>query len=188
MDAFDQQEKNPAIWEFLTTWAQMCKEWYKKNAEKYYQLSLTYEEDLARAEATWKEQHPNEKSWTAYIWKEKYEATYFRTINALTKSLTKIVRNYREEGYPITGYELDEAKLDRVLEEEKNRKYKELLDRVTEVVGTITDASNLTIGNQNGEINGFVIGHEGKCSVETISAGGYNIQCFHYRVLVKPIR
>ena len=60
----------------------------------------------------------------------------------------------------------------------------DLYNRCAKIVGTVTDAIGLRLGN-NGSINGFVIGTEGKAEVETIYAGGYNIQCLHYRVLVK---
>jgi hypothetical protein len=76
----------------------------------------------------------------------------------------------------------------KLLDEEEKGKVLDLIRRVTKVTGTIRDASGLTIGNQSGELNGIVIGDEGKAHVETIGAGGYNIQRFHYRVLVKRIR
>ena len=68
------------------------------------------------------------------------------------------------------------------------RKYKRdmFYARVMDLAGNIIDASDLRIG-KNGEINGIVIGDKNKVKVETISAGGYNIQCYHFRVLVKLI-
>lgn len=59
----------------------------------------------------------------------------------------------------------------------------ELMNRVTEKVGKVTDASNLHY--KNGVINGFIVGEKGKVRVETILAGGYNIQCLHIRTLLK---
>lgn len=81
-----------------------------------------------------------------------------------------------------------EVELNKILDREEKAKIFDLITRVTKVVGTIIDASGLSIGRQNGELNGIVVGTEGKCHVETIGAGGYNIQIYHYRVLVKPIR
>ena len=66
---------------------------------------------------------------------------------------------------------------------EKDDKYDSLIERVTHITGKITDASNLRIGHK-GDINGYIIGENGKASVNTIDAGGYNIQCYHFRTLV----
>ncbi len=41
---------------------------------------------------------------------------------------------------------------------------------------------------KDGELNGYISGTRGKASVHTIGAGGYNVQCFHFRVLVKKLK
>lgn len=66
----------------------------------------------------------------------------------------------------------------------------DLLKRVTKITGPVVDWNNLfvTQGNMGAVLNGFVIGEDGKAMVESILAGGYNIQRLHVRVLVKPIR
>lgn len=71
----------------------------------------------------------------------------------------------------------------------KERETKKYLfyKRIIEKVGNITDAHGLRIGD-NGEINGFIIGDKGKATIDTITAGGYNIQCLHFRVLVNKIK
>jgi hypothetical protein len=79
------------------------------------------------------------------------------------------------------------TRLNEMLDKEVIRKERNLIARVSKAVGTIKDASNLYIGN-NMEINGFVVGTEGKAKVETITAGGYNIQRLHFRVLVNNIK
>lgn len=61
-----------------------------------------------------------------------------------------------------------------------------LIDRVSKYVGEITDYSNLYLTGP--ALNGIIEGTRGRVRVETILAGGYNIQCLHNRVLVKPIR
>ena len=73
-----------------------------------------------------------------------------------------------------------EAALDR---EVANRKAK-LIARVEAKAGKIVDAGGLYMGH-NRELNGLIIGEKKAVYVETIYAGGYNIQCLHYRVLVK---
>lgn len=70
---------------------------------------------------------------------------------------------------------------------ERIRKENNFIARVEKVVGCITDATDLKVAD-NLELNGTVIGQEGKARVSTITAGGYNIQCFHFRVLVKKIK
>ena len=76
--------------------------------------------------------------------------------------------------------------LSEVLEREKNIKILDLLIRVNGIVGTIVDASNLSIGYK-GDIVGTIVGDKGKCRIETIGAGGYNIQCYHFRTLINKI-
>lgn len=72
------------------------------------------------------------------------------------------------------------------LEAEKIRKYDDIIRRTNDIVGEITDASFLEIA-PNGNLNGVIIGTRGKASVQTIGAGGYNIQCFHFRTLIHKL-
>ena len=69
---------------------------------------------------------------------------------------------------------------------EKVRKYDFIIERTNAIVGQITDASNLRVDGR-GELGGIIIGTRGKASVRTIGAGGYNIQCFHFRTLIREI-
>lgn len=77
--------------------------------------------------------------------------------------------------------------LEKVLEAEKKRKLLDLVYRIKDVVGEITDARGLEI-NRRLNLDGIVIGNAGKAKVQTVEAGGWNIQCFHYRTLVNPIK
>ena len=66
-----------------------------------------------------------------------------------------------------------------------------LVNRTVELTGKIIDCSDLYLDRDNNGysiINGLVIGEEGKARVESIGAGGYNIQRYHIRVLVKEVR
>ena len=85
--------------------------------------------------------------------------------------------------------------LEKEIEQEKNNKLIDLMTRVSKITGEITDAQYLYIAD-DGNLNGYIIGKDGKAEVETIGAGGYNEhvildsgrrgQCYHFRVLVKP--
>lgn len=61
-----------------------------------------------------------------------------------------------------------------------------LLDRVFKYTGRILDWQNVRITGPS--LNGTIIGEDGAVYVETILAGGYNIQCLHNRVLVHPVQ
>lgn len=75
-----------------------------------------------------------------------------------------------------------EDKLKAMMDYDVEMKKAVLLGRISEITGKVTDAS-LYIGD-DGNINGHVKGEKGSAKVQTILAGGYNIQCLHYRLLV----
>lgn len=78
------------------------------------------------------------------------------------------------------------AKLLKDLDQEWNRKYDFIIERTNAIVGVITDASHLRIG-EKGDLNGYIIGTKGTAKVQTIGAGGYAVQCFHFRTLINPM-
>lgn len=79
------------------------------------------------------------------------------------------------------------ARLEKDLVQEANRKYDFIIERTNKIVGTITDASNLVIGSKE-DLNGYIIGDRGVAKVQTIGAGGYAVQCFHFRTLINPMK
>lgn len=80
----------------------------------------------------------------------------------------------------------NEESIRKLIENEKQIKIIQLTTRVTDVVGNITDASQLDIG-EKGDLIGIIKGEKGSVEVETISAGGWNIQRFHYRTIVTKL-
>lgn len=106
----------------------------------------------------------------------------------------QIQRKLNEFGDQITFRLLEirddqerEAWLEKAMEEEKQAKLIDLIGRIMGTVGTITDAAALHIGPE-GDINGYIVGTEGKAKIQTIGAGGYNIQCFHFRTLIHEMK
>ena len=76
--------------------------------------------------------------------------------------------------------------------EEKIERYsmnatKDLILRVYEVTSTLLSVEKTKM-NAKGGIDCTIKGEAGNALVETIPAGGYNIQRFHYRTLVKKIK
>ena len=66
----------------------------------------------------------------------------------------------------------------------------DLIYRVRSITGEITDWNNIRATAGTGGftvLNGTVVGKEGIACVESITAGGYNIQRLHIRVLVHSV-
>lgn len=82
----------------------------------------------------------------------------------------------------VAGNSLEDLK--RMNLENAQQSVLSLVERVENRVGKVTDWSDIHFG-MNGMLNGRVTGNLGSVYVETIGAGGYNIQRFHYRVLLK---
>lgn len=174
LDNFNNMEKIKPIWDFLQNWRQTAYEYFIKNAEEYYQLKLNeenarekyFEENPLPADVSWREEYRKEQLW---------RQAYYDNIHSLTKNL------YLRQG------KLDIPALNKKLDAEVRAKYDNLVAKVTKITGKITDASNLRIGH-SGDINGIIIGENGKARIETIYAGGYNIQCLHFRCLVHEVK
>ena len=74
-----------------------------------------------------------------------------------------------------------------LIQEERNRKALYIYYNIYNRVGKVLDATNLYISS-DGNINGCITGEKGQVNVNTILAGGYNIQCLHYRVLFQVVK
>lgn len=66
----------------------------------------------------------------------------------------------------------------------------DLYYRIRDITGEVTSWSNIHLeyGNKFPVLTGYVEGMEGRCSVKTITAGGYNILRLHIRTIVKEIK
>lgn len=62
----------------------------------------------------------------------------------------------------------------------------DLYNRVKAVTGEVTDWRGIHYGGK--ALNGLVLGKQGTAKVETVLAGGYNIQRLHMRVLVHEVK
>jgi len=161
----------PIIEEFLSKWKQSARDYYSKDIEEYYKrqnseielnkklydYKIPYEDRL-------KLQNDARELWKInFDWLQKQGGLIF-----------KVCYHNRKE----TAYE----KLDKALSKEVENRREDLIKRVEKKAGTIRDASGLYFSGV--DINGYIIGEKAKVEVRTITAGGYNIQRLHYRVLV----
>lgn len=106
-------------------------------------------------------------------------------VNAYEEARREYSKFYQEKASSIIWSSI--TPLSKAIDREVASKKLKLLNQIEKKIGAIVDASNLYFGYDDG-INGIIIGEKGKARVETIYAGGYNIQCLHFRVLVKPIK
>ena len=86
---------------------------------------------------------------------------------------------------PYADYPLEKA-IEFAKEDVEYKRIKFII-KVNGITGDeITDA-HLFIESDSGDVNGTVKGKNGTAKVQTILAGGYNIQCLHFRCLVREI-
>lgn len=173
---FEKEEKIPALVEFLNNWKKETKEYIIELANTLDELKeANYNLYL--------------KFGISYTQSEEYQNNI-----GIIRSMPGIVRDIYDSR---SVNSVDEKRLDNILEREATAKYKDLVKRISTIVGNIEDVSNLSIGRQSGELNGVVKGDKGKAKIFTIGAGGENTdiivnskhgQIYHYRVLVKPVK
>ncbi len=172
-----------AILVFLENWKERVKTFYVNSLPKY--LADLEEQHKARKEYDEKVRglkfnDPERKR----LYKEHCEEdeAFCRRWNFLYPYITRALNKDR------TAYEfaLDIEKLTKDLNTDAEAKYDDIIERTNRITGKITDASSLEVGAK-GELNGFIHGERGTAKVETIGAGGYNIQCFHFRTLIHKV-
>ena len=115
---------------------------------------------------------------TKYAEMDKVMLPYWENYDKPQKDMQEFLKE--NQGYIIWNSKIN---LDQALDREVLSKKKTLFARLEKKAGNVLNA-NLNIG-VNGEINGTITGDIATVKIETIYAGGHNIQCLHYRVLVK---
>ena len=178
---FENEDKIPVLVEFLENWKKHAREFYIENAKKYFDLCVDYQAAEDEYTSTLSDQQLLVRNKYKYI--SVFKDRYFASIERLTYDITKIYKRYESRNpndrwdreLVYDHYEVNEQLLDKVLEDEKKAKYKDLVARISAVAGTIQDCSDLHIA-ATGQLNGVVIGDKAHVNVETVGAGGYNIQ------------
>jgi hypothetical protein len=185
----------PVIIEFLNNWRERVLEFHLEKFKEYYD-----EKQLVRAlynkingSLYSKEYTPEREAYeaAAKILDQKLHGYYEK--QEFTNRWGK--QDYRSVKVKDGEYEwlkpyinertLDAAmaKFKKDIDKEWVRKYDFIIERTNAIVGQITDASDLKIGAKH-DLNGYILGTRGRAKVQTIDAGGYNIQCYHFRTLI----
>lgn len=101
---------------------------------------------------------------------------------------TWALRNYCkiERGMPYFGY--SESDAIRKTEEDCETKRIQFIIRTNAITGDTITGAALHIDTASGDVNGTIAGKDGTATVKTIGAGGYNIQCYHFRCLVREAK
>lgn len=196
------QSRNvPAILEFLENWKQRVHDFYDPGLKAATEERKAVNElgqklqGLRYGTPEYKAAHDAyENAHKAYYAKLH---GYYRDLTPEEKKLPKYRYKYQikiKDGeweylttYLEATYEESIAKLQQDLDKEANRKYDFIIERTTAITGKITDASCLQIGAKH-DLNGYIVGEKGTAKVQTIGAGGYNIQCYHFRTLINELK
>lgn len=201
-----------ALNDFLEDWKKRCFEYYMNLSNKLIALKEKNYNDyeITKDELNKLEKREYDRKKFAYIWVKRFSDDEIENILTNTLDEYKIkelkknlydhyIRKFIEghfandirvvneivndDGENLT---INEKKLNKILDDDVKEKKSMFIDRIKEVIGEIKDFERLDI--VGGELNGIAIGNKCNAKVETISAGGYNIQCYHYRVLVNAIK
>ena len=191
------------IKEFLNDWKETVIKWCKEKADKYREDKKELRNAINKKYFEYI--NANKEHYSSYIRPNiinNYDPNYNYEQHVYVYSTYRKVKeeygiNELEDSFKVKynipllqGYinnRYNDEWLDKTVEQEKQNKLIDLMNRVTKITGTITNASGLYIAN-NGNLDGIIVGERGMASVNTIDAGGYNIQCYHFRTLVKKIR
>ena len=185
----------PAILEFLELWKQHCIEYYGAGIHEYNaeqaKVKALARECCELTYGTPEREAKEAEHAEAYSILRRKLCGYYEKQQETFRGRTRLVEvKVREGEYEyakryVYGRSEEEAmqKLVSDLNEEAKRKYDFIVERTCAIVGEITDASDLRVGEKE-DLNGYITGTQGRAKVQTIGAGGYNIQCFHFRTLI----
>ena len=164
-----------AILDFLADWKARVREYHINSVPAFLKARKEWYE-ASRAHADW---------WNNGGFKKPKEEKA-KMDKAYDEARAKFHANWNWLIPYIEHDTIDTGMLDKDLQKEADAKYDDIIVRTNAIVGTITDASGLKVGRK-GDLNGIIIGDRGQAKVQTIGAGGYNIQCYHFRTLIHSI-
>ena len=147
---------------------------YNKQLETELKIATEVPEAFKEARAKLVE------SWVAYDI-EARNRMYEKRRELEYKEFRKLYKYSEDESLKHTDEEFR-----KIEEREADLWLLNLYNRVKDITGEVTDCSGVTWGGKC--LDGYGEGKKGRAIVETIGAGGYNIQRWHLRVLVKECK
>jgi len=151
---------------------QFIENWKNATINWYYNMHKAYKAEKARLD----EIMPIPKT----IDSAKEQMAQYKE---LEKWWRKHKVNYNDKHLIISIHnEYQKNKVLENTEKEAKKRIKLFLKNIEEKAGTIQEAY---LQIMNGEINGTIKGTIATVTINTITAGGYNIQRLHYRTLIK---
>lgn len=172
-----------AIIEFLNGWKARVRAYYVASFEQYKIAKADWDRKLDEYSEKRRNMTALSPEWKAAYAEYKEAAKAFETEwRFLTPYITRELNAAKTERVLV----MDTAKLDKDLNDDADAMYDDIIERTNKVTGKITDATALEVGAK-GELNGYIVGERGTAKVQTIGAGGYNIQRFHFRTLIHAI-
>ena len=188
------------ILDFLEDWKKRVSEYYSKKFDEYYTEQEALRADYKAMESLSWGTPEYDKAHKDYEERRKkfycechgyFEQKTFKTPSGRTEyTKVKVKDGKLEDAMVFVAGRTHQESVERLgkwLVAEANAKYDDIVERASYHCGAIEDASNLKVGAK-GQLDGIVSGNKGKCRIETIGAGGYNIQCYHFRVLIHEVK
>lgn len=189
------------IKDFLEEWKSNALKWHLKKYEDYqkFKLHLRKEERDARIKCIkvtleyerYLDVIDNPNADLLNVFPRKPMSNYLKEKELDWRSIEKRKSNFAGSNVlrmdSIANEEDRLHWITNLLENEKKNKMLDLINRINKEVGEITDASELEI-TVKGNLDGVIHGVKGSVEISTVGAGGFNIQCFHYRTLVKKLK
>ena len=182
------------------------KNWYNENVKSLaeYKFENTWGIDRNELEELWAKSEYTKfyPTWIDYNRKgcSRRDPCY----NAIKEVLDEAKETYESMFHPKTiekyaktrhnpNRETFETNMRKAIENEKNRKYDQLIEDVSSICGKIIDMSHIKVGVK-GDLEGYVVGTDGEAELWTKGCGGFNEnvivnvnhgQCFHFRFYVR---
>lgn len=167
----------PAITQFLDNWEEQSIEYFQNEYVRYTDAYKKRQEEI-KAYRDWKY---SDAGWSASE-EERLERSHAED---------KLRKKFKEDWMHVTQFYHGagdwEETMKKDVRAEKIRKYDDIIRRTNDAIGEIKSAERLRVGKA-GDLNGFIDGTRGSVKVETIGAGGYNIQRYHFRTLINKLK